>query len=132
MEVIDYKEAKISPYTARIVYFGAIYASGVTGLKKIVANMRSDQELYVATVGMADPEGKVYIDTIRKALKEQIPPQLYDENKIFRLRGAIDYSSLDFKHRMVKSMLHSKMSKMPEEELSTVVNYVKYNTLKPL
>ena len=94
--------------------------------------MRSDQELYVATVGIADPEYKVYIDSIRKALKEQIPPQLYDENKIFRLRGAIDYSSLDFKHRMVKSMIHSKMSKMPEEELSTVVNYVKYNTLKPL
>ena len=143
MDVIEYKDAIDLAKYDRIIYFGAIYASGVTGLKKIVGNMTPDQKLFVVTVGMADPEDKVYIETIRKALKEQIPPQLYDEDRIFHLRGAIDYNELDFKHRMVMSMIHSKVSKMPEEELSTVfkvildtygkkVDYVNHDSLKPL
>lgn len=143
MEAIDYKDAKDLAKYDRIICFGALYASGVTGLKKIVANMKPNQELFVATVGMADPKDNAYIDTIRKALKEQIPPQLYDEKRIFHFRGAIDYSALDFKHRMVMSMIHSKVSKMPEEELSAVfkvildtygkkVDYVNFDTLKQL
>jgi menaquinone-dependent protoporphyrinogen IX oxidase len=140
---INYKDVKEIAKYDRIIYLGALYASGVMGLKKIVGRMSQNQKLIVATVGLADPENPVNITNIRNALKEQIPPHLYDETKIFHLRGGIDYSRLGLKHKVMMSLLCSKVSKMPEEELDEeqktmlatyggIVDFVDLDTLKPL
>ena len=140
IKAIDYKEVGgLEPYK-RIIYIGAIYASGVTGLRKTVAKLTPGQELYVATVGMVDPADQAFIDSFREALKKQIPPQMYNEKKIFHLRGAIDYSQLELKYRILMKMMYSQASKLPAEKLTSEfkailatygqkVDYVNLNTL---
>ena len=55
IEAVDYKNAKnINDYD-KIIYLGALYAGGVTGLKKTVGRLSSNQELIIVTVGLADP-----------------------------------------------------------------------------
>ena len=140
IKAIDYKEiGSLEPYK-RIIYIGAIYASGVTGLKKTVAKLTQDQDFFVATVGMVDPADQAFIDSFREALKKQIPPQMYNEKKIFHLRGAIDYSQLELKYRILMKMMYSQASKLPAEKLTSEfkailatyrqkVDYVNLNTL---
>ena len=118
IEAIDYKDAKNIFDYERIIYLGALYAGGVTGLKKIVSKIAPNQELVIITVGLADPTDSENVKSIRNSIKSQIPSEFYDESKIFHLRGAIDYSQLGLKHKIMMSMLHSKVSKMPESELN--------------
>ncbi len=143
LKAVDYKEADSLGLYNRIIYFGAIYAGGVTGLKKTVAKLTHGQELYVITVGMVDPEDQTFIGSLREALKKQIPPQMYDENKIFHLRGAIDYSQLELKYRILMKMMYSQAAKLPEEKLTSEfkavlatygkkVDYVDLEMLQPL
>ena len=116
LDVIDYKEAKdISDYD-RIVYIGSLYAGGVTGLKKTAGRMAPQQELIVATVGLADPTDATNVAHIRQSLKSQIPAHFYDESRLFHLRGAIDYTKLNLKYRLMMSLLAKKVEKLPEEQ----------------
>ncbi|MBR5255299.1 MAG: hypothetical protein IKV62_00800 [Bacteroidales bacterium] len=142
-KAFDYKDVKDLGQYDRVIYLGAIYASGVTGLKKTVAKMSPNQELFLATVGMVAPEDRAFFDSFREALKKQIPPQLFDEKKIFHLRGAIDYSRLELKYRILMKMMYSLASKTPEEQLTgelkgvlatygQKVDYVDFNSLEPL
>ena len=118
IEAVDYKDAKnINDYD-KIIYLGALYAGGVTGLKKTVGRLSSNQELIIVTVGLADPTDSENAINIRNSIKTQIPSEFYDESKIFHFRGAIDYSQLGLKHKVMMSLLHYKVSKMPESELN--------------
>ena len=143
IEAVNYKEAKNIGDYKRVVYLGGLFAGGVMGLKKTVSKMTSQQELVLATVGMTDPNETTYFEGIRKALKAQLQASFYDENKIFHLRGAIDYSQLGFKHRIMMKMFHSMMLKKPESELiadakamletyGKQVDFVDYDGLKPI
>lgn len=116
IKVLAYTEVKDVAGYDRIIYLGALYAGGVMGLKKTAAKMTPDQELILATVGIADPVNDENISNIRHSIKNQIPAFLYDESRLFHLRGAIDYSHLGMKHRLMMSLLHSKVAKMPVEE----------------
>ena len=143
IEAVDYKEAKdINDYD-KIIYFGALYAGGVTGLKKTVSKIIPNQELVIVTIGLADPTDSENVKSIRNSIKSQIPSEFYDESKIFHLRGAIDYSQLGLKHKVMMSLLHSKVSKMPESELNAEakamletygqkVDFVDFNTLEQI
>ena len=53
----------------RIVYLGSLYAGGVTGLKQTVGKMSPQQELIVATVGLADPTDAANVAHIRQSIK---------------------------------------------------------------
>ena len=143
VETINYKEAKDIGDYKRVVYLGGLFAGGVMGLKKTVSKMTSQQELILATVGMTDPNETTYFEGIRKALKAQLPASLYVEKNICQLRGAIDYSQLGFKHRIMMKMFHSMMLKKPESELTAdaktmletygkQVDFVDYDRLKPI
>jgi hypothetical protein len=143
LKAVDYKEADSLGLYNRIIYFGAIYAGGVTGLKKTVAKLTQGQELFVITVGMVDPADQAFIGPLREALKKLIPPQMYDEKRTFHLRGAIDYSQLELKYRILMKMMYSQASKLPEEKLTSEfkavlatygkkVDYVDLEMLRPL
>ena len=67
---------------------------------------------------MVDPDDPENIEYIRRSIKDKVPSHLYDETQIYHLRGAIDYSNLTLKHRMMLSVIHWKISKMPEEKLN--------------
>ena len=143
LKAIDYKEVDSLGLYRRVIYIGAIYASGVTGLKKTMAKLTQNQELFVATVGMVDPADEAFIGSFQEALKKQIPPQMYDEKRIFHLRGAIDYSQLELKYRILMKMMYSQASKLPEEKLTSEfkavlatygkkVDYVDMESLNPI
>ena len=101
IKAVDYKDLKDAGPFDRVIYMGAIYARGVVGLKKTLGRITSAKELFIVTVGMVDPEDKVFFDSFREALKAQVPAQLFDEKKLFHLRGAIDYSKLELKYRIL-------------------------------
>ena len=116
IETVDYKDAKkINDYD-KLIYLGALYAGGVLGLKKTVGKMADNQELIILTVGVTDPNETEYFNEIKKSIKSKIPASLYNEEKIFHLRGAIDYSQLDMKHRLMMSMFHKMVQKMPKAQ----------------
>ena len=121
---------------------GALFAGSVLGLKKLSATVTS-QELIVITVGLVDTQDGENIRYIRNNIKSQIPAHLYNEDKIFHLRGAIDYSTMGMKHKLMMKFMHSKLSRMPEEKLNAEsriileiygkkVDYVDFNTLQPI
>jgi menaquinone-dependent protoporphyrinogen IX oxidase len=119
IETVAFKEAKDIDKYDRVIFMGALYAGSVLGLKKTVSKMSPKQELVIVTVGLVDPNDPENIDYIRHSIKERIPADLYDETRILHLQGAIDYSHLSLKHRMMMAVIHSKLSKMPEEKLNT-------------
>ena len=121
IKAVDYKDLKDAGPFDRVIYMGAIYARGVVGLKKTLGRITSAKELFIVTVGMVDPEDKVFFDSFREALKAQVPAQLFDEKKLFHLRGAM----------------------MPEEQLTPefkavlatygqTVDFVDFGALKPV
>ena len=116
IEAVDYKKVKDIKEFDRIIFMGGLYAGGVLGMKKTVGKMAENQKLFVVTVGVTDPNETEYFSEIRKSIKAKIPANLYNEEKIFHLRGAIDYSQLDMKHRFMMSMFHKMVLKMPESE----------------
>ena len=126
----------------RIIYMEALFAGSVLGLKKFAATVTS-QELIVITVGLLDTQDDENIRYIRHNIKSQIPAHLYDEDRIFHLRGAIDYSTMGLKHKLMMKFMHSKLSRMAEEELNAEskiiletygkkVDSVDFNTLQPI
>ena len=119
IEAVAFKEAKDIDKYDRVIFMGALYAGSVLGLKKTISKMSPKQELVIVTVGLVDPNDPENIDYIRHSIKERIPADLYDETRILHLQGAIDYSHLSLKHRMMMAVIHSKLSKMPEEKLNT-------------
>ena len=142
-EVVEYSNAKNIGDYDRVVYLGGIFAGGVLGLKKTAAKMNPRQELLIATVGVTDPKEAAYFENIRKLIKGQLPEGLYNEEKIFHLRGAIDYSHLSFGHSLMMKMFHSMMLKKPESELTAdakamldtygkKVDFVDFNALQVL
>lgn len=143
IECVNYKDAKDVEKYDKVVYLGALYAGGVIGIKKTVAKMTENQVLIVATVGLADPTDAENVQNIRNSLKNQIPAAFYNENKIFHLRGAIDYNKLGLKHKLMMSLLHSKVSKLPESEQNAetramletygkIVDFVDFNSLEAI
>ena len=143
LEAVEYKEAKDLDDYDRIVYLGSLYAGGVTGRKQTVGKMSPRQGLIVSTVGLADPTDASNVAHIRQSIKGQIPAHFYDESRLFHLRGAIDYTKLNLKYRLMMSLLAKKVAKLPEEQqnaetramLETYgkqVDFVDFSSLQPI
>ena len=143
LKAVFFKDVKSVAGYDRIVYLGALCAGGVMGLKKTVCGLSASQELFVATVGLADPTDAENVNHIRGCLKKQVPASHYDESKMFYLRGAIDYTRLSLKHRIMMKLLYSKVTKIPEAERNAEVraliatygkqvDFVNFDTLKPI
>ncbi|PWJ64110.1 Protoporphyrinogen IX oxidase, menaquinone-dependent (flavodoxin domain) [Fibrobacter sp. UWB15] len=143
LKAVFFKDVKSVAGYDRIVYLGALCAGGIMGLKKTVCGLSASQELFVATVGLADPTDAENVYHIRGCLKKQVPTSHYDESKIFHLRGAIDYTRLSLKHRIMMKLLYSKVTKIPEAERNAEVraliatygkqvDFVNFDTLEPI
>ena len=118
IEAVAFKEAKDIDKYERVIFMGALYAGSILGLKNTVSKMSPQQELIIVTVGLVDPTDPENIAYIRNSIKERVPEHFYNETRIFHLHGAIDYSHLSLKHRMMMAVIHSKISKIPEEKLN--------------
>ena len=101
-----------------IVYVGALYASGVLGMKKTFDRLTdpSGKRIFIATVGVTDPTDKEYTDTVKGGMSKQLKQEVFDNARIYHLRGGIDYSKLSFKHKTLMGMLCKQAKKLPEEQ----------------
>lgn len=122
IEAVDYRQAKDLNGFDRVIFLGGLHAGGVLGLKKTVGKMADGQELVIVTVGLTDPNETAYFCEIRKSIRSLVPANLYNEERIFHLRGAIDYCHLDMKHRLMMSMFHKMALKMPEAQRTADAN----------
>ena len=139
--VISCEDIKTLTDYERIIYFGALYAGGVKGLKNTVKKLSPNTKLIIVTVGLADVCDQENISKIRNSIGKQVPEHLLKAASVFHLRGGIDYSKLNFKHRtMMKMLYHSLKSKSTEsltqedkafiETYNKKVNFVDYDSLK--
>jgi hypothetical protein len=55
LKAVFFKDVKNVADYDRVIYLGALCAGGVMGLKKTVCALSANQELFIATVGLADP-----------------------------------------------------------------------------
>ena len=100
-----------------IIYLGGLYAGGVLGLSKTLkkVNNISKKGIIIVTVGLSDPSDEVNKNNIRNNIKSQIPKEIFDNAKIFHLRGGIDYSKLNFAHKTMIKLLYNAVKNLPEE-----------------
>ncbi len=97
----------------------------------------------IVTVGLADSNDRENTEAIRNGLKKQIPENICNHARIFHLRGGIDYSRLNLKHRTMMALLYRKAKGLSEEkktaEVKTMidtygkhVDFVDFSSLDPI
>lgn len=141
----DYKDiTDISRYDM-IIYIGSLYAGSVLGLKKTLNKIEdaSKRKIIIATVGLADPNDKMNTDGIVKKIRSQLSDDICSHTSIHFLRGAIDYSTLSFKHRTMMKFAFKRSKKLKEDEITPEVkavletygkkvSYVDFDALNPI
>ena len=141
--VASYEDVKTLTDYERIIYFGALYAGGVKGLKNTVKKLSPNTKLIIVTVGLADVCDQENISNIRNSIRKQVPEHLLKAASVFHLRGGIDYSKLNFKHRTMMKMLYHSLKSKPAESLTQEdktfietynkkVDFVDYDSLKQI
>lgn len=101
VEVKNYKEIDDLDKYDVIIYFGALYAGSVMGITKTFRKLSScnNKSIIIATVGLADPNDDENIQNIRNGLKKHLSKDIYEISHIIHLKGGINYSNLNFKHK---------------------------------
>ncbi len=123
IEVKKYDEIDDINYFDTIVYFGALYAGGVVGMKNTFRKLKSvdNKKIIIVTVGLADPNDDENTSAIKRGIEKQLSKDVFDKAHILHLRGGIDYSCLGFKHKTMMAMLHKKAIGLPEEKKTAEV-----------
>lgn len=145
LKCIDYRHFDVKKSYQTIIYIGSLYAGGVKGMASSLGKISSHQyqDLLLASVGLSDPKNQKNTDKIKEHLKKQVPNLTIEDEQIFHLRGAIDYSKLTFIHRILMGMLYRKVRKTPESQLDAesrqlletynkTVNFIDLTTLDPI
>ena len=126
------------------LFWGGLYAGGVKGLKNTFRLLKnSNIKTILVTVGLADVNNKENTNNIKASLEKQLEKDIYKNSLIFHLRGGIDYSKLNFKHKTMMKMLYHSLKNKPVESLTqedkalietynTKVDFVDYDSLKQI
>lgn len=143
--LIEYKDIKNINIYETIIYFGALYAGGVLGMKKTFKKLINleNKKIIIVTVGLGDPKVLENINNIKEGIKRQLSNELYKKAQIYHLRGGIDYSKLNLTHKTMMTLLYKKAKSLPDdkkdEETKTfietyneVVDFVDFNSLGPI
>ena len=118
IEAISFKNVKeINDYD-NIIYLGGLYAGGVLGMSKTIKKLNNtvNKKIIIVTVGLSDPMDKVNKNNIRNNIKKQVSKEIFEKAKIFHLRGGIDYSKLNFKHKTMMKLLYNAVKNLPKEK----------------
>lgn len=123
IEAKTYQDIKdINKYKV-IIYIGALYAGGVLGMSKTLKNLSEikNKKIVIATVGLSDPTDIKNTNNIKNSMKKQLSNEIYNNAYVYHLRGGIDYSKLNFTHKMMMNLLYKKAQKLPEEKKTAEV-----------
>lgn len=112
----SYKEVKNLIGYQRVIYLGGLYASKVKGLKSIIKKLSPTTQLIIVTVGLSDVKNQKTRESIKNAIENQVPKELFNKVTLFYLRGGINYSKLKLSHRLMMTLLYYKCRSLPEEK----------------
>lgn len=142
IERVSFKNVKEINNYDKIIYLGALYAGGVLGMAKTLNKLNniSNKTIIIATVGLADPTDEVNKNNIRNNIKIQLKKEVFENAKIFHLRGGIDYTQLNFVHKTMLKLLYNRIKNLPEEKktpedkamidtYNKKVNFIEFSTL---
>lgn len=121
----DYTSISNIDNLSTVIYFGALYAGGVMGLRKTLDRMNiDDKRIFVITVGLSDPDDEHNISNIENSMKEQLTEAVFSKLEIYHLRGGIDYARLSFIHHAMMKFLYSRAGKTknPDDETRAMIN----------
>lgn len=126
IEVKNYKEIDDLDKYEVIVYFGALYAGSVMGLKKTFRKLSTskDKTIIIATVGLADPNDYENIQNIRDGIRKHLSKETYETAHILHLKGGIDYSNMKLKHKAMMAVAYNKTKNMAEEEKTAEIKAI--------
>ena len=141
--VVSYEDIKTLTDYDQIIYFGGLYAGGIKGLRNTIKKLTPNTKLIIVTVGLADVSNKENINNINNSIRKQVPEHLLKDASLFHLRGGIDYSKLNFKHKTMMKMLYHSLKNKPFESLTQEdkemietynkkVDFVDYDLLKQI
>ncbi len=101
LDINDVKKADV------IIYGGAIYAGGVSGVSFLRKNfdILETKHLVVFTCGLSNPADTQNPGHIREQLAKTLTTAVMEKVKIFHLRGAIDYRRLGVKQKALMAMV---------------------------
>lgn len=116
IKAVSYDKEKDINKFERVIYLGGLYAGGVKGLKRTLRHLGSNVKFTLITVGLADVSNEENIENIRNSLRRQLPQDIYGKTEIFHLRGGIDYSNLNVKHKIMMKLLYKSVKKTPAEK----------------
>lgn len=118
IEFKRYDDVKDIEKYQTIIYIGALYAGGVLGMAKTFKRISNceNRKIIIATVGLADPMNDENTNNIKNSIKKQLSKETYEKADIYHLRGGIDYSKLNLKHKTMMSLLYKKVKSLPEEQ----------------
>lgn len=118
IEAISFKNIKeINDYD-NIIYLGGLYAGGVLGMSKTIKKLNNiaNKKIIIVTVGLSDSTDEVNKNNIRNNIKKQVSKEIFEKAKIFHLRGGIDYSKLNFKHKTMMKLLYNAVKNLQKEK----------------
>jgi hypothetical protein len=120
---VSYEDAGDLAAYDDIVYIGALYAGGVLGMKATLGALQNweGKRISIATVGLADTTDEENIRNIRAGMVRQLPAGMMERAKLVHLRGGIDYSALNVKHKFMMKLLCEKAKKLPPEKQTAEV-----------
>ena len=126
IEIKSYKDVTDIDQYNTVVYIGSLYAGGVLGMKKTLAKILQcqDKKIIIATVGLAAPADMENTDNIKNSMKRQLSKELYENAYIFHLRGGIDYSRLNFKHKAMIETYNQKVNFVDFEILNRLTDCI--------
>lgn len=122
----------------QIIYLGSLYAGGVKGLKNTFRLLKNSN-----IKAIVDVKKQENIDNIKASIAKQIEKDILKNSLIYHLRGGIDYSKLNFKHKTMMKMLYHSLKNKPVESLTQEdqtlietynkkVDFVDYDALKQI
>lgn len=106
-EIRDIRSKDLDKYNT-IIYGGGIYVGKISGIKFINKNYQriKDKKIIVFTVGLESSEENFKTLLERNFDKEQI-----ENTKVFKLRGAFDYSKLNLIDKALMKGLKATINK---------------------
>ena len=114
----DYRKLKSVKKYDIVLYVGSLYAGGVLGLRETFKghSVKDWKKILIITVGIADPNDIENSRKIEANTYKQLPVDFNKNIELFHVRGRLDYSKLNLKHKVMMKLLYHYSKRIPLEE----------------
>jgi len=124
-DIKDIKPDMLSGYDV-IILGSPILAGTIKGLSIFTKNysLIKDKKLVFYACGIEDMNNEMVTNRIRGYVEKAVPSELFQQMKIFFLRGGFDHYKLNLMYRLLFWIAKKKIDKKPVEELTVDDNLV--------